>query len=827
VTLAISGIGGLAPGVSAQIVALQSPVPLNGNQGFSGELGMDFVVRDLPISVSSLGFFDSAQDGLGSGTVHVELWSRNNGGTPTNPADDTGITILATTSFTPGADGTLLGGNRFKPITPLQLNPGSYSIVAGGFSATDPLANSGELPPVPPPVVNNLGGVIQFVGSARFGTQFAAGAFPPTVDGGPAHRYHAGTFQYTAAFTPLVLEINRTSGAITLLNEGASSFNTDFYELRSAAGSLNPADWNSLQDQSLAGWLEAGSTGAGLLAEANLSSSTVFGPGAVRSLGNAYSTTVDAQDIALSYTTTGGVTLNAQVRYVGASAGVPGDYNSNGTVDAADYVVWRDRLGQSIQLPNEVNGVTPGTVTQDDYAAWRARFGRIAAAGSAVATSVPEPTSCVLLTLVGSALIAALRRRHRSITPMLLLLSIPLHSALSHDAQANVTLERDYQLGDDPLENAVVGQVVGSASSGITRDTSGPTGARLHVEVQGNPTYASVSDRPGAALAALGASFDGMGDRLSTVISVNAPTNMWDSPDFFPALDYPLNYELLLSHGMQLWAKPDVAGQNSRQDIILDTAQHGIFISPDNKWGQRFQQFGITPTEVTSNANVQFGQWTHVMHVSGIADLAGGFSAFNSALLVNGVAVSAIGNVYNGGDQTILSIGSNQAGDGNFYRGLLDDVRIFLWGNNTGQTNNGGPPLGQDYGRLFLGEDNDWIARQLSTLGVTDVADVNLDRNVTQQDVTAFLPNWLSIQTINGVQVGDWISRQKGDLNYDGAVDLLDAILLHQGLVAGTGTGLDFSLLEAKVPEPSAFMLGGLALTSIAVACRGRSRRVR
>ena len=45
------------------------------------------------------------------------------------------------------------------------------------------------------------------------------------------------------------------------------------------------------------------------------------------------------------------------------------DYNSNGYVDAADYVLWRN----GGPLSNEVD--TPGTVTAADYTEWRARFG--------------------------------------------------------------------------------------------------------------------------------------------------------------------------------------------------------------------------------------------------------------------------------------------------------------------------------------------------------------------------------------------------------------------------------------------------------------------
>jgi hypothetical protein len=60
---------------------------------------------------------------------------------------------------------------------------------------------------------------------------------------------------------------------------------------------------------------------------------------------------------------------------VAAPAGVPGDYNGDGIVNAADYTVWRDHLGQTFQLQNEGPGVTPGHVTSEDYSYWTAHFG--------------------------------------------------------------------------------------------------------------------------------------------------------------------------------------------------------------------------------------------------------------------------------------------------------------------------------------------------------------------------------------------------------------------------------------------------------------------
>lgn len=82
-----------------------------------------------------------------------------------------------------------------------------------------------------------------------------------------------------------------------------------------------------------------------------------------------------------------------------AGAGVPGDYNNNGTVDAADYVLWRD--GGPLQN-DPTSGVQP-----EDYDFWRARFGTTSGSGSALgASSVPEPASLVLLLglLIGPAI---------------------------------------------------------------------------------------------------------------------------------------------------------------------------------------------------------------------------------------------------------------------------------------------------------------------------------------------------------------------------------------------------------------------------------------
>jgi hypothetical protein len=82
--------------------------------------------------------------------------------------------------------------------------------------------------------------------------------------------------------------------------------------------------------------------------------------------------------------------------------GVLGDYNNNGIVDAADYVLWRN----GGPLANE--GDMPGTVNDADYTIWRSRYGATSGSGAAhIATTVPEPGSlavglCAALYLAAS-----------------------------------------------------------------------------------------------------------------------------------------------------------------------------------------------------------------------------------------------------------------------------------------------------------------------------------------------------------------------------------------------------------------------------------------
>jgi hypothetical protein len=75
-------------------------------------------------------------------------------------------------------------------------------------------------------------------------------------------------------------------------------------------------------------------------------------------------------------------------------AGVPGDFNDNDIVDAADYVTWRLNTANAA-LPND-NGLTTQAAR---YTLWQQSFGNTGAGGGLGGGAVPEPASILLLAI--------------------------------------------------------------------------------------------------------------------------------------------------------------------------------------------------------------------------------------------------------------------------------------------------------------------------------------------------------------------------------------------------------------------------------------------
>jgi hypothetical protein len=103
-------------------------------------------------------------------------------------------------------------------------------------------------------------------------------------------------------------------------------------------------------------------------------------------------------------------TLLTAARAINAAASdaapLAGDFNGDGTVDAADYVVWR----KGAAVPN----------TPQNYDLWRTNFARTGGAGAAVSAivNVPEPSGIVLVigTMLAALIKATVASRARRIT---------------------------------------------------------------------------------------------------------------------------------------------------------------------------------------------------------------------------------------------------------------------------------------------------------------------------------------------------------------------------------------------------------------------------
>lgn len=217
---------------------------------------------------------------------------------------------------------------------------------------------------------------------------------------GPAVTLTTGNDDTTSTFSGTITGTGGLAkvGSGTFTMDGVKSYTGDT-KVTGGTLSTNSASLGDLADVYIAGTSIFNLNFAG-----NDTIDSLFFNGVAQAIGTWGAAGSGATNISSFFTGTGVL----QVSSIPGPVGVPGDYNNNGVVDSADYVVWRN--GGPLQ--NEVAGVTPGSVTPEDYTAWKARFGNTSGSGSSLAggAAVPEPCGLVLL-LAGAAAIIA--RRHR------------------------------------------------------------------------------------------------------------------------------------------------------------------------------------------------------------------------------------------------------------------------------------------------------------------------------------------------------------------------------------------------------------------------------
>jgi hypothetical protein len=101
----------------------------------------------------------------------------------------------------------------------------------------------------------------------------------------------------------------------------------------------------------------------------------------------------------------------ANIEMLTSPPGLPGDYNGDGSVDAADYIVWRASLGATGE-PLAADGDHSGEIDAGDYVVWRENFGSADNAGGGAGSSpIPEPSGAWPIAIGCAGLAQALRHR--------------------------------------------------------------------------------------------------------------------------------------------------------------------------------------------------------------------------------------------------------------------------------------------------------------------------------------------------------------------------------------------------------------------------------
>ena len=201
------------------------------------------------------------------------------------------------------------------------------------------------------------------------------------------------SFTFADNITGTPVEVYNAAWSSTVINPdppGAATRPFDFRFLLETPYFYNPAEGNLLFDNIF----EMPGSGVNGLAGFDLDSSNVF--------SEKRNITSGPLGVDSPVSTDGRFTSINEFVFIPMT---PGDYNRDGTVDAADYVVWRRGLGT--------------TYTQTDYDAWRANFGQTIGSGGALPSAeplsiaAPEPAT---LTLLIMAMVVHYARRRSTVS---------------------------------------------------------------------------------------------------------------------------------------------------------------------------------------------------------------------------------------------------------------------------------------------------------------------------------------------------------------------------------------------------------------------------
>ena len=233
-----------------------------------------------------------------------------------------------------------------------------------------------KVPDMTPPIDNNDAYNLTAVPSVSLGTGFSRTGVAANIanfgnDGedlifsysSPDGGIIRGQIVYegTKFENDLVLRVNPNTGQAFLKNDSLQPLKLDGFSILSSTGALNGAGFTGLGG----GWQTTSPSSANALTQTNLLSSTSLAPGAQLALG----------DISSTNFTTQAAKDGLSLQFLLTPGGLGGDYNSDGSVDAADYTILAQQSRQpSLVTKRPYSPASPkATTTSGRQASWKER----------------------------------------------------------------------------------------------------------------------------------------------------------------------------------------------------------------------------------------------------------------------------------------------------------------------------------------------------------------------------------------------------------------------------------------------------------------------
>jgi cyclophilin family peptidyl-prolyl cis-trans isomerase len=241
------------------------------------------------------------------------------------------------------------------------------------------------------------------VNNSRYNGTFIHRSVPGFVIQGGGYTYNAGTnlVAHIATFSPVVNEfgISNLAGTIAMAKLGGdpNSATSEWF--------FNLADNSANLDSQNGGFTVFGRVvGSGMTTVNNIAALPIY------DIDGSSGTTFDDVPLRTTSSLSAGLVFLNSVQVLNYKAG---DYNFDGTVNTADYTVWRNTLGSTTNAAADGNG--NGKVDAADYILWRKTLGQSGGPGAGSGSGldsfgVPEP-NCALLALLGGMMLTVYRRR--------------------------------------------------------------------------------------------------------------------------------------------------------------------------------------------------------------------------------------------------------------------------------------------------------------------------------------------------------------------------------------------------------------------------------